>query len=92
MRKLTIPFLILLSVTRILAQSPVEKSIESEGDRLREYLSRLGPILSFEPVRIQAVGEHLSGSLEVQFGSMTVALEVVRAKDGKISRFEMHPE
>ena len=61
-------------------------------DRLLDHLRKIGPILSFDPVRMRSAGEDLSATFEIQFGSMTVALEVARAKDGKISRFEVHPE
>ena len=61
-------------------------------DRLLDHLRKIGPILGFDLVRMQSVGEDLSATFEVQFGSMTIALEVVRGKNGKVSRFEVHPE
>lgn len=61
-------------------------------DRLLDHLRKIGPILSFDTVRAATIGDNMETSFEVQFGSMTVALEIARAKDGKISRFEVHPE
>ena len=67
----------------------VQKSLFEREDRLLNHLKKIGPILSFDLMRAESPGAY---SYQVQFGSMTILLEIIREKDGKISRFEMHPE
>jgi CubicO group peptidase (beta-lactamase class C family) len=70
----------------------LQKRISDRGDRLRQFLTKIGPILSFDLVRAETIDGDLTATFEVQFGSMTVALGIAKGKDGKISRFEVHPE
>lgn len=70
----------------------VQRSLFDRDDRLLAHLRKIGPVLSFELVRSENAGDAVEYVYEVQFGSMTIALNIVRQKDGKISRFEVHPE
>ena len=71
---------------------PVQQSLFDRKDRLLDYLEKLGPILDFYLLRLEKLGDAVAYDYEVQFGSMTITLEIVREHDGKISRLEIHPE
>jgi len=68
----------------------VQKSLF--GDRLLDHVKTLGPILNFDLIRFEKLAEGNVYSYEIQFGSMTIAIEMVQTADGKISRLEIHPE
>jgi CubicO group peptidase (beta-lactamase class C family) len=70
----------------------VQKSVFDRGDRLLDHVKTLGPILNFELIKFEKLLEGDTYSYEIQFGSMTIALELVLAADGRISRLEIHPE
>lgn len=70
----------------------VREALLDPNDRLIAHLKSLGPILRFELLAIAGNGETKGYRYKVEFGSMTVVLEIARQKDGKIEHFELHPE
>lgn len=70
----------------------LQTRIFDREDRLLDHLKKIGPVLSFELVRLEEKADNRFATFEVQFGSMTIELEITRGEGGKISRFEMHPE
>lgn len=70
----------------------LQTSLFEHEDRLLDHLRKIGPILSFDVIRVETTRDVTVYSCQVQFGSMTIALEIARNKNGKVSRFEVHPE
>lgn len=67
-------------------------ALKDPEDGLLAHLKTLGPILKFELVDIQGAGDKNVWQYTVEFGSMTIILDLMQDKDGKISHFVLQPQ
>lgn len=68
------------------------KILQGTDERLLSHLKTLGTIQKFDLIEVREIGDRRGWRYTVEFGSMTVLMEIAREKNGKLFYFNLQPQ